>query len=388
MYMVCHRINEKIGGNRRRAPVFLTAIFLIHLCALPALCGVKTKLDDDKWFEIGARIQGWYQSVDEENAHHLNDFMIRRAYLYMQGQVAPKLTFFTHIAGDRLGQEGVDTPGSGLGSGFSLRDGWIAYAPFEELKIQAGRMYIPFTRSFGTESMFALLTLDMPFAQGGVRAKGFYPSNVGRDDGVTVWGNLAKGLVQYRVGVFDGQQGTQNTSKSPRTAARISINPLESEGQFFNKGNYLGSKKVLSFGAGFDRQADLNWGANRPTSDYSAWTADVFFDHPVKSSAVNVEWAYAGIKNSQEYGDAKTWYLQGGWLMPSFTKKLRLQPYAKYESVYRNTAADTKYAGGGINLLFKQHDVKLTFEFDKVLPESGSAEHSKSIFTIQMQVGI
>jgi hypothetical protein len=137
------------------------------LCALPALCGVKTKIDDEKWFEVGARVQGWYQSVSEEKMLHLNDFMVRRAYVYMQGQVAPKLTFFTHIAGDRLGQEGVDTPGSGLGTGFSLRDGWITYAPYEELKIQAGRMYVPFTRSFGTESMFALLTLDMPFVQGG-----------------------------------------------------------------------------------------------------------------------------------------------------------------------------------------------------------------------------
>ncbi len=372
----------------RRSRPILAVVLFIHLGTLPALCGVKTKLDDEKWFEIGARVQGWYQSVHEEDALHLNDFMVRRAYLYLQGQVAPKLTFFTHIAGDRLGQEGMDNPGSGLGSGLSLRDGWIAYAPFEELKVQAGRMYVPLTRSYGTESTFALLTLDLPFMQGGVRAKTFYPSNVGRDDGVTVWGNLARGIVQYRVGVFDGQQGAQNTQKSPRTAARISINPLESEGQWFNKGNYLGTKKVLSIGVGFDRQADMKWASDRPTADYSAWTADAFFDHPIKSSAVNFEWAYTGIKNSQELGDAKTWYLQGGWLMPAFAKTVRLQPYAKYETVYRNTAPDTEYAGGGINLLFRQHDVKLTFEYDKVLPESGSSEKSKSIFTVQIQVGI
>lgn len=369
-------------------PQWVAALCFFHLCVLPAFGGAKTKIDDDRWFEVGARVQAWYQSVDEEGAPHMNDFMVRRAYLYLQGQIAPKFTFFTHIAGDRLGQQGVDTPGSGLGTGFSLRDGWIAYAPFEELKIQAGRMYIPFTRSFGTESTFALLTTDLPFMQGGVRAKTFFPSNVGRDDGVTVWGNLAKGFLQYRVGVFDGQQGTQNAKRSPRTAARISINPLESEGQWFNKGNYLGTKKVLSFGVGFDRQADLKWASDRPTADYSAWTADVFFDHPVQSGAVNLEWAYTGIKNSQELGDAKTWYLQGGYLIPAFTKAFRLQPYAKYETVYRNTAADTKYAGGGANLLFKQHDLKLTLEFNKAIPESGSPETSKSIFTVQMQVGI
>ncbi len=373
---------------QRLAPPLGAAFFLFHLFTLPALSGVKTKLDDDRWFEVGARVQGWYQSVGEEDAAYMHDFMVRRAYLYLQGQVAPKVTFFTHIAGDRLGQQGVDTPGSGLGTGISLRDGWVAYAPFEELKIQAGRMYVPFTRSFGTESTFALLTLDLPFMQGGVRGKGFFPCNVGRDDGVTVWGNLAKGIFQYRVGVFDGQQGTQNAGRSVRTAARISLNPLESEGQWFNKGNYLGAKKVLSFGLGFDRQADLKWAADRPTSDYSAWTTDVFFDHPIKSSAVNLEWSYTGIKNSQELGDAKTWYLQGGFLAPAFTKAFRLQPYAKYESVYRDTAADTKYAGGGANLLFKQHDLKLTLEFNQVIPETGSAEKTKSIFTVQMQVGI
>jgi hypothetical protein len=124
-------------------------------------------------------------------------------------------------------------------------------------------------------------------------------------------GNLAKGIVQYRAGIFDGQQGAQNTQRSPRTAARISINPLESEGQFYNKGTYLGTKKVLSFGVGFDRQADMKWSAGHSTSDYSAWTTDVFFDHPIKSSAVTMEWAYSGMKNSQEYGDAKTWYVQG-----------------------------------------------------------------------------
>jgi hypothetical protein len=379
---------KRLSKALRLLPSIAIAAFLIHLSAISALCGVKTNLDDDRWFEIGLRTQVWYQSVHEEDSPHINDFMARRVYLYTTGQVAKNLTFFAHIAGDRLGQEGVDTAGSGLGTGISVRDAWIAYAPFDGLRIQAGRMYIPFTRAFGTESTFALLTLDLPLAQGGVRTKPFFPSNVGRDDGVTVWGNLAKGLFQYRVGVFDGQQSTQNAHKNPRAAARISINPLESENQWFNKGNYLGTKKILSFGVGYDYQADLKWATDRPTADYSAWTTDIFFDHPVGSGAVNFEGSYSGIKNSQELGDAKTWYVQGGCLMPPIAKSPRIQPYFKYETIYRNSAADTQYAGAGLNLLFRQHDVKLTVEYDKVLPESESSEHSKSIFTVQMQVGI
>ena len=379
---------KRVSINVKLLRSLAIAAALIHLSVVSALCGVKTNLDDDKWFEVGLRTQIWYQSVHDENSPHINDFMARRVYLYTTGQVAKNLTFFAHIAGDRLGQEGVDVAGSGLGTGLSVRDAWITYAPFDELKIQAGRMYIPFTRAFGTESTFTLLTLDLPFAQGGVRAKPFFPSNVGRDDGITVWGNLADGLFQYRVGVFDGQQSTQNAQKNPRAAARISINPLESENGWFNKGNYLGTKNILSFGVGYDYQADLKWAADRPTADYSAWTTDLFFDHPVGSGAVNFEGSYSGIKNSQELGDAKTWYIQGGCLMPPVAKSPRIQPYFKYESIYRNNAADTQYAGAGLNLLFRQHDIKLTVEYDKVLPESGSTEHSKSIFTIQMQVGI
>lgn len=390
-YRICIVGSGKIavGMSRRHGPlqVLAAAIVFFSLSAPPAICGVKTKLDEDKWFELGMRLQGWYQSVGEENSPHINDFMLRRVYLYIEGQVYRNVTFYTHLAGDRIGQDGTDTPGSGLGTGFSVRDAWIAYSPFNELKIQAGRMYIPFTRAFGTESTFTLLTLDVPIAQGGVRSKGFFPSNVGRDDGVTVWGNLSKGLVQYRVGVFDGQQGSQNPEKHPRTSARISINPLDPEEKWFNKGNYLGTKKVLSLGVGFDMQKDLKW-ADRPAANYSAWTTDLFFDHPIKSSAVTFEWAYTGIKNSQELGDAKTWYAQGGWLAPSFAKAFRLQPFVKYETIYRRNAADTQYAGAGMNLLFKQHDLKLTLEFDKHNPESGSSEKSKSIFTIQMQVGI
>ena len=275
---------ERMSKFLRRPPLFLAAVLMIHLCALPSFCGVKTKLDENTWFELGARVQGWYQSVGEENSPHLNDFMARRAYLYMQGQVAPGLTFFTHIAGDRLGQEGLDVPGSGLGTGFSLRDGWIAYAPFNELKIQAGRMYIPFTRSFGTESTFTLLDPRSAHAPGRRRGKGFFPSNVGRDDGLTVWGNLAKGLVQYRVGVFDGQQSKQVGEKTRAPRPEFPSAPWITRIAGSTRAITLGTKKVLSFGVGFDRQADIQWSDSRPIADYSAWTTDVFFDHPVEKA--------------------------------------------------------------------------------------------------------
>lgn len=54
-------------------------------------------------------------------------------------------------------------------------------------------MYVPLTRNYGTTSTKALLTTDLSFMQGGIRGAIFYASKVGRDDGVTLWGNPFEG---------------------------------------------------------------------------------------------------------------------------------------------------------------------------------------------------
>jgi hypothetical protein len=122
--------------------------------------------------EIHFRAQGWYQWVEDgspEGDDALHDFELRRAYLSLAGQVTPKLGAFAHLAADRSGQQGLDSPSLGLGSGLAVRDAWVVFDVAEPLKVQLGRMYMPFTRAFGTESTFSLLALDIPWTQGGVR---------------------------------------------------------------------------------------------------------------------------------------------------------------------------------------------------------------------------
>jgi hypothetical protein len=372
---------------RRPGKTALYAAVLVFfiIYAKSSAAGVKIELDDDKWFHFGMKTQVWYQAVDEEEGATLHDFMVRRAYFYVEGQVAPNVTFFSHIGGDRLGQEGVDSPGLGVGSGFTLRDGWIAYSPLDELKIQAGRMYIPFARANGTESSMAMLILDMPCEEGGVRGKPFYYSKACRDDGVTLWGNIAEGLVQYRFGLFQGQQGDVNPDRNIRTAGRVSLSLFDPETNYYNKGNYLGDKKVLSFGAGFDRQADLQWAAGRPSEDYSAWTFDVFYDQPIGTGSATFEGAYLDIQNAQNRADASYYYAQGGILIPSTNKVIRVQPYVRFEKVNIANLPDTLYAGGGLNLFFKKHSLKLVFDLTNVSHGAGSADSDMSIFTVMFQ---
>ncbi len=126
------------------------------------------------------------------------DFLLRRGYLSLTGKLSSTVSAFVHVAGDRIGQTGLDAPGLGLGTGLALRDGWVAWQPHPAFHVQAGRMYVPFTRAFGTESTFTLLALDLPQTQGGGRGALFYPSKVGRDDGIVVWGGVWRGRIQYR----------------------------------------------------------------------------------------------------------------------------------------------------------------------------------------------
>jgi hypothetical protein len=365
------------------------------------------KILGDREFKIGFRTQGWYQFLEggkDGRDDDLNDFMIRRAYLYLKGKVTEDMGFFAHIAADRIGQDGVNNSGMGLGTGVAVRDAWIYYNFSDAFKVQLGRMYIPFTRNYGTTSTFASLPLDLTFAQGGVRGGMFYSSKVGRDDGIVLWGNPFDGKIQYRLGVFDGVEGVGNKAENLRYAGRVSLNLLEPETSWFNKGTYLGKKKVLALGFGFDYQDHLRLdGFGEKTS--FGWTADLFYDHPVGDGAVTMEAAYIRIKNATqklafsrlEAGrDAHLYYVQGGYLLPGNYGPGRIQPYFRWEQVAVDSAPDTMIPCAGVNYYLKGHDAKLTVDWSLLHQRGGSASfaaankftgNDQNIVTFQASVG-
>ena len=363
---------------------------------------------DSHKIKAGMRVQAWYQYVEDGKGDNhdkaLNDFMVRRAYFYIKGQATEKVGFFAHLAADRIGQDGLDKPSVGLGSGFAVRDAWVNYKFNDACTFQIGRMYIPFTRFFGTESTFGLLTLELPFTQGGVRGAPFFTSKVGRDDGVVIWGNPFGGLLQYRLGVSEGvEKSTENPDDNLRFTGRISVNLLEPEKGWYNKGSYLGKKKVLAMGAGYDYQPDLTLDG-MDNQNNEAWTADVFFDHPVGEGAVTAELSYVNLKNStQTMGfsrlvkgkDAQIYYIQAGYLFPGQIGPGRVQPYFRYEHMDVKDAPDTSFPCAGVNYFIKGHSAKFTLDWTIVhqkekidgLTGNFSGDKNQNIITFQLAVG-
>ena len=352
---------------------------------------------DDKVLrgEIGAWTQLWYQYVEhgKKDGGDLNDFMARRFYLYLKGDITPYLSFFTHLAADRVGQEGLDSPSVGLGSGIAIRDLWITLKLHEALKVQVGRMYVPLTRNYGTTSTKCMLTTDLPILQGGVRGNIFYASKVGRDDSVTIWGNPLDGLLQYRFMVSEGVENDNNPDDNLRFAGRVALNLLEPEKNWFNMGTYLGKKKVLSLGLGCDTQNDLTLNG-REDQDNLVWTADVFFDHPLGGGAITAEAAYIDIQNCTQThnfselaagDDAQNWYIQSGYLLPGNIGPGRLQPYVKYEAVDVDDKDDTEFITAGLNYFVKGHNAKVSMDYTYVGQDSDRKD--QSIATFQLAVG-
>ena len=394
-------------------------IVLFCVCGMvsPSWAGIKMEIDEQTKGEVGIWMQTWYQYVEDGKNHgkineeDLNDFMIRRAYMYLKGQVTDLVSFFTHVASDRVGQEGLDKSGLGLGSGVAWRDLWITLNLHEALKIQMGRMYVPLTRNYGTTSTKCMLTTDLPFLQGGVRSNIFYAQKVGRDDSVTIWGNPLDGLLQYRFMVSEGVEGkTENEAKTVvindnpednlRFVGRLSLSLLEPEKSWFNKGTYFGKKKVLSFGFGMDSQDDLTLNG-REDEDNFVWTLDAFFDHPVGAGAITVEAAYVDIDNctqNHNYSelkagdDAENWYINAGYLFPGSIGPGRLQPFIRYETVDVdkrdvNEDYETDVWTAGLNYLMKGHNCKITADYTNVDQDSDASRDDQDIITFQITIG-
>ena len=367
----------------------------VYLLAMVAAAGAASAQDAAPQWKMGLRLQGWYQTIEgaAPGGGATSDFMARRAYFYVTGKVVPTVSVFAHIAADRVGQAGLDNPGLGLGSGIAVRDAWIAWEPDPALRVQLGRMYVPFTRAFGTESTFTLLGVDLPYGQGGERGTLFYASKVGRDDGLVVWGTPFDGVLQYRLGLMEGVESGANPADSLRFAGRVSVNLLDPETAWFNRGTYLGEKKVLAIGAGIDMQQDLRLTAgSAATTDSLAWTADVFFDYPVGRGAVTVEasWTDAGALTqalpyaSLHTGDeAELRYLSGGYLIPGAIGPGRLQPFARWEEVEGPDGQTTATPVLGLNYFLRGHDLKVCFDVARIDPDAGD---STDVATLQIQV--
>jgi hypothetical protein len=202
------------------------------------------------------------------------------------------------------------------------------------------------------------------------------------------------GMLQYRFMISEGvESGTENPDDNLRFVGRLSLNLLEPETGWFNKGTYLGKKNVLSLGLGFDSQSDLVLGGSE--DDNQVWTVDAFYDHPLGDGSITAEAAYIDIEHcTQDHNfsdlskgdDAENWYISAGYLFPNAIGPGQIQPYVRYETIDVDGKDETDFLSLGLNYFIKGHNCKLSADYTSVDQDSDDMD-DQDIITLQIAVG-
>jgi hypothetical protein len=328
------------------------------------------KVSDDINIKFGMLVQAqadWTQ--DSASGDYQQNLFVRRVRFLVGGQVAPKVTFFFETDNPNLGKtvSGTKT----IGTGFTVQDAYLEWKASNAFALDAGLIFIPLCRNC-FQSAATLLPIDYgaySFLHGGPTK-----SVVGRDTGFMAKGYFAKNRFEYRVGAFQGMRDALSRN-SFRSSGHVQYAFFDTETSYFTTGTYLGKKKVLTIGAGYDVQAD-----------YKAFAADAYFDRPLGSAgALTLQGDLIHYDGGHTFADLpkqNDYLLEGGYL---FTKS-KLMPWVKVEGQKfgsPNGGRSQDRFQGGLSYFHQGHNVNVKAGYGRINPKTG---RSTNLFTVQFQV--
>lgn len=353
--------------------VLVVALVAVALTSMTGTASAQAsiKVNDNVSIRFGTLLQGWGDwTQDPVSEGYAQNLFLRRARLLVGGQVAKNITFFIETDNPNLGR----SP-KALGSGFILQDALAEVKFSDPLTISAGLMFVPFCRNC-IQSAATLLSLD--YSSFSFLATPATQSSVGRDIGFQAKGYFNGNRIEYRVGAFQGFRAAG--SRNPlRGVGRLQINLLDAETPgIFYTGTYLGTKRVLAIGGGFDMQAG-------PGDNYQAFAIDGFLDYPLTDSVsitAQVDYfMYDGGQTFPTVVEQNAIFAEAGL----YFKPLRIMPFVKFETQNFDPAAavdNTRYQAG-FTYYISGHNANLKVAYSRLDPDVGNASNQ---FTTQLQV--
>lgn len=333
--------------------------------------GPVIEFGDNSSLQINYALQAWATNNSYTSANHdgsSTDFYLRRNRITFSGQYNDYIGFYAQI------ESGNDSKAGNDDREIYYRDAYITLDYTDHLRFIVGRFKNTFSRE-NLEACLEPLTLDRGDAS-------YTPFAGTRDTGVAIWGNLRDAAFQYRILIGDGREGEVVPQKSPRVTTRIHWSALDPEYDYGYRGTYLGTRKILTFGLAYDYQADAaydNYQQKTGIQDYTATTADVFFEYPFKSGTYTFSAAYFdyGLGNAINKSpdpllpittELESFYVKAGYLLPNPVGIGRLQFFARHDgSEYELSggALDRRINAFGANYYINGQNLKITLEHRK-----------------------
>jgi phosphate-selective porin O/P len=357
------------GGHHRRSSAHLAAAAsALVLLAATASAQAVIKVDDTTNFKLGVLLQPQADWTQDTTGGYEQNLFLRRARLLVGGQLSRSVTFFLETDDANLGKVVGGT--KAISTGFTLQDAFVEWKVADELIVGAGLMFIPLCRNC-YESAGTLLPID--YGASSFLESGPTQSVVSRDTGFQARGYLAHNRLEYRVGAFQGARDRLSRN-SFRSAGHLQYAFLDTESGFFTTGTYLGKKKVLTIGGGYDVQ-----------SDYKAFSGDAFFDRPIGAAgAVTLQADLIHFDGGRTFALPRQddLLVEGGYL---FTKA-RVMPWVKLETQRLSaagSAGDQNRYQGGLSYFHLGQNVNIKAGYGVIDPKVGKNLH---LFTVQLQI--
>lgn len=344
--------------------------------------GATFKIDDTKWVSVGAGLRTSFTATEEAAAGSkwTNDFSLDNMRLYLNAQVHEyiKLEFNTEC----------QFCGSN-GGNIKVLDAIGKFEFNEYINLWVGRMLVPAERREMNgpyySAVYNIFTNGTPFESAdfagpgsgiGTGVAGLY----GRDDGVTLWGSVMEGRLQYAFGIFNGLRGSANTDDNLLYAQRVSYNfwDVEKNPGYYTSGTYYGSGgDILTVGISNQYQED-GAGTAADKGDFRGTAVDVLMEKVLGNGGViTVNGEYKNYAVSNGYSQATRDGATPGWnmfegdaydvsAMYLFPQKIaigRFQPFLRYTNTLPDNSADRDAYEAGVNYVIDGHNALISLNW-------------------------
>lgn len=331
-----------------------------------------------------------WQGALELKGNSANDdlsrnFFLRRFALLIGGTVLKDFEYFFDSDFADLLKAPTGEQALKNGPAIQTKDAFATYRVLDDqLKIDGGLLLPAGTHNFlqGGGSLYGWEFFLNTFRAG--NSFGSTNNPYGRDVGVQLRGLVADGLLEYRAGVFQGKRnlpvsGAESRAASRndfRYAARIQLNFLDPETNFFYAGTYLGAKKIFSVGANVDYQ-------HANGESYRAFGGDVFLDLPAGpgslTAQVNVLHRNGGTRIV--FPKQTAFMAEAGYRFDA----IKLSPIGRFERRFGDAAAGRETdVGGGLAFWPYGHNSNLKAFYTRLIPDSPLDAYDQ--FNLQWQL--
>ena len=356
---------------------------------------------------LGLILQDPFQPKNMSEVHldptgYSNAFELR-----LGGDVTPWFSwtadFNALLDGDGTGAAVIGTGAGTTYADFSIEDLIAQFKAADGFQIWMGRLLVPSDRP-NFSGPFFMSPWDYPgFYLKGAAPIGPMEGANGRNQGVTVWGNLADDKFKYFVGAYGLDQGGPDHTSNPATAnpfysARISYTPQGSEPGYFGSSTFYGDKNIVTIGLGGQYQKDgsvdiASTAMTKPKKDTFIGMADILAEENVVGTGTfTFEGQFYAFNSGYNFGNGlgidaprEAFYALVSYLTPEDIGCGKLQPLVRWQ---QTIDPEWTIIDGALAYVMKAYDARvvLTYEHIDTGSTGGPNRYQNSLqFGVQLQ---